>query len=65
MDESVRRTMGAIRLYLAFMGLIVVTFFVINLVQAAQTGRGLGVDDTRIVPADQARLYHEHMAPRP
>ena len=64
MDESVRRTMTAIRVYLAFMGLLVATFFVINMVQAHQTGRGLGVNDTSIVPADQAHLYHETVEPR-
>lgn len=59
MDERAEQTMRAIRVYLAVMGLMVATFFVVNMVQARQTGRGLGVDDTRIVPPDQARLYHE------
>jgi hypothetical protein len=56
--------MNAIRVYLLFMGLLVAAFFVVNMVQANQTGRGLGVHDTSIVPADQARLYHETVEPR-
>ena len=64
MDERAEQTMRAIRVYLVVMGLMVATFFVVNLVQANQTGRGLGVDDTRIVPADQARLYREGVTRR-
>ena len=64
MDESAGRAMTAIRVYLLFMGLLVATFFVINLIQANQTGRGLGVHDTSIVPPAQARLYRESVEPR-
>ena len=64
MDETANRMMSGIRVYLAFMGLFVLGVFVVNLVQADQTGRGLGVDDTQIQPHDQAKLFHEKHAPR-
>ena len=64
MDETAKQMMNAIRVFLGVMALLVATFFAINLVQADRTGRGLGANDTRIVPDDQAKLYRDEHAPR-
>ena len=64
MEENAKQMMNAIRVFLAVMGALVMTFFVINIVQGNQTGRGLGINDTRIEPDDQARLYRDEHAPR-
>jgi hypothetical protein len=65
MGSTVQQILNSSRLFLGLMGLLILTSFIITLVQAHQTGRGLGINDTRIESPARARLYQEDHAPRP
>jgi hypothetical protein len=59
-----REQTRAYRAYSAFMALFVLTFIVINVVQAHQTGHGSGVNDTRILsPSDASHFVDAPQIP--
>jgi hypothetical protein len=59
MTDITAGTQRSMRLYLVVMVLLLVTTFAINIVQALETGGGLGIHDTHILSPQDAKDFNK------